>query len=162
MKYLFLLLLAFAATDVRAQQNNVATVDQVGSSHSATVTQTGGPGNDAAITQAGDHGMIVLDQVGAGNEAILNSLPGGGYVGSANYILLVQSGGAMAEVNQMGSENVVWGLNPGDQARSMDGSLLTVTQAGFGNTLFLDQQNGSVAAVVQTGIGNTATIIQSH
>ncbi len=164
-KYLLSLLfvLAFAATeDARAQQNSVVTVDQAGSAHQATVSQMGGPGNEATITQAGDHGVVVLDQQGAGNTALLNMLPGAGYAGSANYILLLQSGGATAEVSQTGSDNAVWGLNGGEQARSLHGSVLDVVQMGMGNRLFLDQQNASSATIVQMGIGNTATVIQSQ
>ncbi|HLT46631.1 MAG TPA: hypothetical protein VK002_05330 [Rubricoccaceae bacterium] len=161
MKPLFPLLLVLALSAGAAHaQGNTATLSQEGSDHQATVTQTGGPGNEATVTQVGDHGVVLLGQFGAGNQAELSSIPGAGYGGSHNSILLMQSGGAEATVNQTGSHNTVWGLAPGTQAGSLDGSVLDVTQVGYGNTLWLDQHNGAAATVIQLGIGNTATIIQ--
>ena len=161
LKHLFPLLLVLALSAGAAHaQSNTATVDQTGSDHEASVTQTGGPGNEATVTQVGDHGVVLLDQLGAGNQAELTSLPGAGFLGSENVILLSQDGGAEAVVLQTGSSNKVWGPGSDEQALSLDGSVLDVMQVGYGNELWLDQRNGASATVIQTGSGNTATVIQ--
>ena len=162
-----------ASSVAPAAAQSSATIEQVGSQNLAELAQglaAGGP-NDARIVQVGAGHVARLDQRGGGTADVvqdgaghlLAGLTGGvpdplaaalsldgselrlRQYGDGNRVFAEQRDGALAEVLQSGS-----------------GNLLVLAQSGGpGNQAFVDQAGGGVAHVTQTGAGNVARITQS-
>ena len=136
--FVFISTMAFAQHDasvVQSGDDNSATVDQDGTlgSNNATIEQVDG-GNMADVRQKGDSpgvspygseaytNNVLLDQSN-GSEATINQT-------GRDYVALSQAGGSVAEINQdYGERHAVLGIN-GEKAIQTGGSELYVRQQG--------------------------------
>lgn len=111
----------------------------------------------ADITVSGNDNVGYVTQAGGGNSFTLTQQNG-----DFNEARVDQSGGAIADILQDGSMNIVQGISGASSIGvSANGSTLDVDQLGTGNTLSLDQTDGANASVFQDGTLNTSEVIQN-
>jgi hypothetical protein len=141
-----------------------------------------GVGNFLEITQEiGFTARAFTEQVGNNNRIELSQTSFGGgpevaeivQEGNDNAARLTQEGGAFADVDQFGDNNLLRGFEgPESAAQQGSGATLTLQQNGSENAAWVYQESnntatitqnstGDVAKVQQMGSSNTATVTQN-
>ena len=138
---LFFLLFAGSAI---AQQHE-AFIDQIGDHNEATVMQTGLQ-QMAAVTQSGSH-EVFIDQSGSSNSATVNQ------AASTDW-----SDNALPDY-----DNFTPGVTPiqGAEVGNNQSSYATISQAGDGNIVQVDQYGSHHAEITQQGNSNSAFVQQT-
>ncbi len=143
-----------------ASNYNKASITQTGELNTSKVRQEGGDVNDARVVQTGNSNHADLVQTGAYLVATINQ-----WGGNSNIVNLKQAGGN-ADIDQMGNDNEVRGLQSAASAdeqlwAGFAGATLDVIQYGNENTLDLSSTSaGAVVDVYQNGLLNKAMVIQ--